>query len=359
MYKRLAVVLLALLMVLAVPALALADDGADGRFVMGGSFTLRSGERLIGDLVVMGGTARLEADSLVTGNVVVMGGALSVAGQVAQDVTLIGGSAQLESTAVIMGQVISVGGSLTRQPGAQVRGEIVEGLRDVPLPFVWRAPMARATRPLDWSIRLFSNVMGAILSTLAIMALALLAVLLLPDQTEQVTKVLVAEPVLSLGTGLLTMLVMPILLILLVITCIGPLLLGLAFGIAVFFGWIAAGLYLGRRLLEAAKAQEPTALVEVLVGVAVITLLSRVPCVGWLFGLGVAAIGLGAVLLSRFGTSTYPWPSMEDVDASASGGLPRSSEDDVVAAGGTSLLEAGEEGMELDGPAEDLDTLDE
>ena len=200
------------------------------------------------------------------------------------------------------------------------------------------------------------DVVGAIVSTLTIMALALLAILLLPEQTEQIASTVVSEPVLSLGAGLLTMIVMPILLILLIITCIGPLVLGLAFGIAILFGWIAAGLLLGRKLLEAINAKETTALVEVLVGVAVITLLSRVPCVGWLFGLAAASVGLGAVILTRFGTTSYPWPTVEDVDASAAGGVPLTLDAEELTEGDTAplQLDAGDEGVDSDGPADDL-----
>ena len=312
--------LLELLVVLAMPAVALADDGsADGHFVFGGNYVLRAGESLRGDLVILGGNARLEAGSTVNGNIVTMGGSVDVAGQVSGDVTILGGSVDLKATAVVSGQVMSIGGSVQRDPGAQVQGDVVEG--DQVVPWSWHGPMM--TRNTDnWMPDALGWILGSILAVLGIMALALLATLLLPTQTEQVVRVISDEPVLSLAAGLLTIIILPILLVILVITCIGPVLLGLAFAVAMLFGWIAVGLTLGRAILKAFKVQEVNALVAVLIGVVILTLLSRVPCIGWLLGLLAASLGLGAVILTRFGTSTYPWPRMDQVSATAAGGLP-------------------------------------
>ena len=75
---------------------------------------------------------------------------------------------------------------------------------------------------------------------------------------------------------------------------------------AVLFGWTAVGLLVGQRLLAALKVQETNQLVAVLVGVLLISLLTAVPCLGWLFAVVVGSLGLGAVVLTRFGTMAYP-----------------------------------------------------
>jgi hypothetical protein len=78
---------------------------------------------------------------------------------------------------------------------------------------------------------------------------------------------------------------------------------------------------LGERLLPLFQKNkgEPTPVVSALVGVFIITLLQqglvvlgRLPCLGfvfWLLGVGlwlvVASVGLGAVVLTRFGTRFY------------------------------------------------------
>ena len=47
-------------------------------------------------------------------------------------------------------------------------------------------------------------------------------------------------------------------------------------------------------------------MVAVLVGVLLISLLTTVPCLGWLLAGVVGSLGLGAVVLTRFGTMAYP-----------------------------------------------------
>jgi hypothetical protein len=58
------------------------------------------------------------------------------------------------------------------------------------------------------------------------------------------------------------------------------------------------------------RLRQASSLAEVAVGVFLITLLSRLPfCIGFLCWLIFSAIGLGAVVLTRFGTQTASRPA--------------------------------------------------
>ncbi len=315
MMKKIYVVLAVLLLLLAFVGSAQADDGGEGQFVFGGNYVLEAGKDLYGDLVVMGGTARTEKGSTVHGNVVIMGGTAAIAGTVTGDVTILGGSVHFYSTALVKGEVTTFGGSISRDEGARVEGEVVEGLRmPYRLPMVgwWRMPFDMWS---PWNIVRY--IFQAILTMLGMAALGVLVILLLPVQTNQVAKVILTAPAASFGVGLLSLVVIPILTILLVITCIGPLILILAAGIAILFGWIAVGLVLGQKALEALKVKEASPLVAVVLGILIMTGVSQIPCLGWLLALLVASLGLGAVILTRFGTTTYPWPSSTGSAASS------------------------------------------
>jgi hypothetical protein len=128
----------------------------------------------------------------------------------------------------------------------------------------------------------------------------------------------------SFGVGLLTLIVGITAMILLFITCclipVG-LLLALALVLATLYGWIVVGYLLGERILRAVQQSTgaPSVTTSALVGIFLITLiqqglmaLSNIPCLGfffWLMGaalwLFVASTGLGAVVLTRFGTQPY------------------------------------------------------
>lgn len=144
-------------------------------------------------------------------------------------------------------------------------------------------------------------------------ALAMLVVMFLPAPTERVARTVVAQPVLAGGVGLLAAIVAPLLFIAIAITIIlipislvGVLVLAVAW----FFGRIALGLEVGRRLALMLRQDWPLPVVAG-AGTFVLTLVvdgadQLIPCVGWIFPVLVGILGLGGVLLTRFGSQPYP-----------------------------------------------------
>ena len=316
MKKIITACLLALLLI--APAGPVLANGGEGVVIFGKDFTLESGEELDGDLVVFGGNVVLEEDSVVDGTVFIMGGSATVAGEVDGDLVVFGGNVELKSTALIGSDVMAWGGQVERAEGAVVKGNVSEGVitrffqgprivRVVPFPPTpGRVPLEAGTRFL---FNTMMDIFKAVITALALMALGLLVVLFLPKQTETVTQAMLAAPLPSLGVGFLTLVVAVGLTALLAITiCLSPiaLFIGLATTAAGFFGWIAVGLLVGQKLLEGLKAQEPAPLLAVVIGVLLISLISALPCLGFFVFLGVASLGLGGVVLTRFGTMPYP-----------------------------------------------------
>jgi cytoskeletal protein CcmA (bactofilin family) len=295
-----------LMLVLAPPVLAQGGEG--GQVVFGRNVTVAEDEVVRGDLVVFGGDVALEPGSRVEGDVLAVGGSVRIDGEVDGDAYALGGGVSLGSTARVTGDVFS-SGRVAREPGATVLGQVVEGGRE----------NARVQTEMDISppvgVRTVVNqVVRAVLTflgALGIAALGIVIVLLAPDPTRMVAEALVGSPALSLGVGLLTLLAAVLVLPVLVIICIGipvAVVAVLALIVAGVFGWVAAGLALGGRLLAALR-QPHSPVVEVAIGLLVLAVLVSIPCLGAVVALFVGAWGLGAVVLSRFGTTPYPqWP---------------------------------------------------
>ncbi len=78
---------------------------------------------------------------------------------------------------------------------------------------------------------------------------------------------------------------------------------------ALVFGWISLGMIVGARLSAALKLYTLSPAVTAALGTGVLTLAAHVigwiPCAGWVTVGLLAMIGLGAVLLTRFGTRPY------------------------------------------------------
>lgn len=317
--KRLQLLLLALLLFLcSQPVLAqgTGSDGKDGRVVFGQDFTLGAGQRLDGNLVVFGGDIGLEEGSTVRGDVLALGGSVQVAGQVEGNVFAFGGQARLRPGAVVQGDVL---GSTVREQGAVVGGRVISGPArgaDLPLALSRAGGLCsawgrngRSAHP--WGLRALGDLIASVLKTLfgalAMAALGVLVVLLIPGLTRVVTETVVNSPGQSIGVGFLTGLVVLLAVPLLVIICIGipvAILVTLLFGSALLFGWIAVGLALGERVLGALK-QPPQPLLAVAVGVTVLGILAGLPCLGLLVTVVLGAWGVGAVVLTRFGSRPY------------------------------------------------------
>ncbi|MCG2768121.1 MAG: polymer-forming cytoskeletal protein [Chloroflexota bacterium] len=319
-WKRALVVCLAILLFVLAAGPVLADSGEEAKVILGGSFTLHSGEVLSQDLVAFGGEVVLEEDSLVNGDIVLLGGSLSVSGKVNGDVVAIGSRLILNNNTVINGDLVALG-SLERAPGAQVRGSTVRG-GDLDIRGLERLQELEVLKQLPTQVRLYDWRMGTwggwryqafrfIMTTLALMAVGVLITLFIPKQTELVGQTMIRSSLPSLGFGVLTFTVMTLATPVLVIICIGipvAIVLWLAGSLAVLFGWLTAGLLIGRRIFQGFKAAETPAMLEIATGAAILSLLSAIPCVGPLFTLLVACWGFGAVILTRCGTATYPTP---------------------------------------------------
>jgi hypothetical protein len=132
-----------------------------------------------------------------------------------------------------------------------------------------------------------------------------------PNPTSRVSSTMIGQPVTTGGIGLLTIVVVPLVLLLLMITiCLIPVsIVGvILLVVAIVFGWIALGLEVGKRLAIALN-QKYQPVVMAGLGTLVLSLVVNgigfIPCVGWLAPFLVAAVGLGGVLLTRFGTQVY------------------------------------------------------
>jgi len=281
----------------------------------GDSIVIGEGEEWDGDLAVLGGSLELREGGRIRGDVAVLTGSAVIDGRIDGNLVVLGGSLDLRSHAVVRGDLVTFFGSVSHSEGATVLGQTVDGFRG--RGFVWRgwdwAPrLPRIDRTWPWSGDVWFSWVGGlmrkVLNMLALMALGVLLALLLPKQTALVAQTVGDAPLPSIGFGLLTFLVLLILVPLLVVICIGipvALLLVLAAVAAGIFGWIAIGLLVGQRLLIALNTAQAQPVLEVIVGLAILALLSSVPCLGGLLALIVVSAGLGAVVLTRAGTMPY------------------------------------------------------
>ncbi len=323
-------IVLALLALWSLPAPVYAAPLTDGRVIFGDSYTLAAGETLDGDLAVFGGSVTVEQDAIVRGDLVVFGGSLTVDGEVLGDVAVVGGDAHLQSHALIHGDLAVMGGTLSREPGAQVNGQITE---QAFLPFsghwahIFTAPGFGGlwiTTSQGWGVfalHLIGRLLLIMAKAIVLAALAGLLMLFAPDPARRVGQAVIQRPLDSGGVGLLTLLALPVLVVLLTITLIGiplALVLVILLGLGLLFGWLALSAVVGERIAQALNqtwAPPLSAALGALVLYVVAAGANLIPCIGWIVGLAVWVLSLGGVILTRFGTQPYPTTTVVDVSA--------------------------------------------
>ena len=280
--------------------------------------------------VHIGSDILVAEDELVTDPVVAIGGSVTVLGKVNDDVVAVGGSVHLGPKAVVRGDVTSVGGRIDQSPGATINGGVHEVRIGPPHvhfnPAGFFGPLA-AWNPFTGWFKLF----GTLLRLGLVMLLAMLVALVAARPVERIGLRALQEPWLSGFTGLLAQLLfVPVLVLTVVILAVSligiPLLVLVPFGViafllAVLIGFTGVALRLGRWAVGPDRPMFVAMAVGIVL-VAVVTLVARVLAlvpaplwpITWMIGvLGFLveyvawSVGLGAALLSRFGTRGAPY----------------------------------------------------
>jgi len=144
--------------------------------------------------------------------------------------------------------------------------------------------------------------------------LGVLCIRLLPEHVMFVRATMKYKMRRSLVVGLLTCVLAPAVLIVLIALIVSiPLALIVLLGLlaAWILGSVAIGWMIGEQIVQALTTRQPTRntrYLQVIVGLIALALLSSLPFIGWLISIGTGLLGLGAVLLSRFGTRLYSQP---------------------------------------------------
>ncbi len=325
----LASVPLALALVVGSPA-AMAANGS------GGSAASSTGG---GTVTPFAGEVQVPAGTTMTGNVQMVAGAVRVDGTLDGAVSMAAGQVSVGPQGVITGSLTLGIGQLTVQPGGRVEGPVTVGgssMQPLTCPAGDTTACTVASGggahwnagpgPRVSGVTLPSLLPGGVrslmawprwwrtafhtLSWLGMLALALPVAALFPRALGHVVGQIEGEPGRTALIGLCAVVLAVPALVLVAITIIGiPVAIAAALGLAAawFFGYVGVVVLVGRATLRLGGLPAPNPLLAVLVGAALVAVAEWVPILGGLVWMAVACLGVGAVLLTRFGTGS-PWP---------------------------------------------------
>jgi predicted flap endonuclease-1-like 5' DNA nuclease len=268
---------------------------------IGRDVLIAAGEVKACNVVVIGASLTIEPEAVVNGNVNVVGGNAVIGGTVNGSV-FVSGDVTLAGTAEVQGTV-SHTGAIDQDPAA-----VVHGLAPTPSATRQAVPTIRVGRPSGppWAVGL-GGLLGALLAALVVAAVVAVA----PGATERAGLAATASPAATFLVGLLASLVFPFLMILLVVTIVGPVLLGLLYTVAGVLGGTAIGEVVGRRLWRGGPRPGQAALgAGLMLALLALVSLLGVPglCLSFLGWVVLSSWALGASALTVLGTR--PWPRL-------------------------------------------------
>ncbi len=244
-------------------------------------------------ILKLGNNVIVPAGQVMT-DAVAIGGDVTVLnqGQVSNDAVAIGGDVILQPNARIGGDAVALGGQIIKEPGAVVGGNEVVAFSNAKVLF---------DRFGLFGTLYLTNALFFLIALMVILAFGIFLLLLLPRQINNITATMQQHSFKSGMWGLVGIVGMTLFIALFGGSVFGFLLIpivNLAFVVAGLLGAIAAGLWIGKKVLP----RQEKALIPFLVGMLILAVIGLIPIAGGLIILMLNLFGFGAVVLSRVGT---------------------------------------------------------
>jgi hypothetical protein len=253
------------------------------------------------NVVKIGSDVTIEEGTKVQ-NVLAIGGQVTVDGVVENNIVALGGSVVLTRTAVVRGNVFALGGIIVRGRGAEVHGNVTEINADDISSAIANA-LSEEWEGWSW---IFAIVSVAIF--LGILLLTVLTVFLIPKPVRLIATAVREKPFKVTIWGLAGLVLVVPLAVLLAVSVVGIVLIPLEMAIvlcAILIGFISVSQLVGQRLFTILKRQDQSLMRETIWGLIILWLIGWIPYVGWMIKVCAIVLGLGSVLLTRFGTNQH------------------------------------------------------
>jgi uncharacterized RDD family membrane protein YckC/cytoskeletal protein CcmA (bactofilin family) len=269
--------------------------GDNDRVSVMGETRVDAGEMVEGAAVAVLGDVTVDGE--VTGDSVAVLGDNHINGTVGGNAVVVLGDLYLGPKAKVHGDILCVTGDVHRDPGAEVDGKILKKAvgsnKHLSPKFErWWTESVKPARVLGFT----PGFSWTWIATLFAVALYVVLALVFPGGVRRTGDMLVRRPVATVMSGMLSIIALPVLFVLLLITIVGipvaivflPLgvVLGILFGKAALYGLVG-------RAVTADKFHPALA---VLVGTLLFVMLYLVPMAGALLWMLVAFLGFGCVV---------------------------------------------------------------
>lgn len=233
-------------------------------------------------------------------NVFALGGQVTVEGFVENHVIAVGGSVVLTKTAIVGGNVISLGGIVARGRGSEIHGNLTEINADDISAAISNA-LSDEWEGWSW---IFAIVSLSIF--IGVLLVTLLIVHFIPKPIRVISTAVRDIPFKVILWGIIGLILIVPMAVLLAVSVIGIVLIPLEMTLvlcAIILGFIAVSQLVGEKLYAVLKRHDSNIVRETIWGLIILWVIGWIPYVGWMLKVFAVVLGLGGVLVTRFGTS--------------------------------------------------------
>ena len=299
-----------------------------GAALLAGGGGVSISDRVGGDLYVTG--ASVIVDAPVAGNARLAGGHVVITkrGQVSGKTTLVGGRVTVLGRAgrqlVVFGEHVTFDGevagnvtiasrTLSIGPNARVSGKLTYR-GSLPAQIDPAAVISGGINYLsfDFEDETYQPVarvvawVGVIAFTVGLFLIGMLAIIMAPESTAYMSRLGRKRPISSLALGLVTIACVPIVIVLLMLTIVGipfAFMLLLAWPMILIFGYLAGVMAVSDAIAGPSAGAKGRRIFLLAMGLGVMLLFARVPIAGWLIGMLLLVMGVGAMTLKAMGAT--------------------------------------------------------
>jgi uncharacterized RDD family membrane protein YckC len=294
----------------------------DNRVTIGDENVIGPDETVSGNALALFGP--LTDDGAVDGNAVAIFGKGAINGPVGGNAVSIFGDLVLGPKARVDGNAVCVFGRIRKDPSAEVDGNIVAPFsagsdfsENGPAASYWRHGL-RLGRPMAFGPHL--HIFW--IFNLCLIALYLLLGALFPNGIQRCAETLATRPGITILTGFLAILGLPVLFILLLVTVVGIpvafIVIPLSILACVLFGKAAVYALIGRSIL----GRQSHVVLSMLLGIAIVMAIYFVPAIGLAVFFLVSFLGFSCALTALFTSGKPAIPPGTPPPAPPSGFVP-------------------------------------
>lgn len=232
-------------------------------------------------------------------HVLSFGGQVTISGQVEGSVLCLFESVVLTESALVEGDVLSLGGVVVRGRDSVVKGQVHE---------INLSELSDAVSIIlneEWEGWSWIFAFVSMFFLLCLLVLGMITFAVIPKQMKVIAAAIRTNPWRASCWGLVGLISIIPLAVLLTMSVVGIVLVPLEMTIAMtasVLGFIAVAQLVGQVTLVLLKRPDRGVMTQTSLGLAIIWLVGWIPYVGWMIKALVIVVGLGGVLVTRFGT---------------------------------------------------------